>query len=177
MHTARIFLAPALAPTCGQWYDVDADTDAAELEAEAIAYTRANHADIGIWDKLDITDTEDCGDAKTIASAIAFCAYIDACDKLGVDIAAAIAYAANEGGSNLPDASACADAYIGKFGPGPAGVYWSHAELAEEFVESTGMLDGVHEHIANYFDYEAYGRDLVLGGDVWESGGYYFWNR
>lgn len=39
-------------------------------------------------------------------------------------------------------------------------------EYAEEYVESTGMLDGVPETVARYFDFEAFGRDMAIGGDV-----------
>jgi antirestriction protein len=48
-----------------------------------------------------------------------------------------------------------------------------------EHLESEGILDlsGIPQELQYYFDYEAYGRDLELGGDVWESDGFYFWNR
>lgn len=31
--------------------------------------------------------------------------------------------------------------------------------------------------LARYFDYESYGRDLLLGGDAYEAAGFYVWNR
>jgi antirestriction protein len=37
-------------------------------------------------------------------------------------------------------------------------------DVAYEFVERTGMLAGVDDTIARYFDYEAYGRDLEMEG-------------
>ena len=63
----------------------------------------------------------------------------------------------------------CNDAYIGKFR--------NRAALAEDIVDSTGELDKVPEHIARYFDYDAYGRDLELGGDVREHNDHYFWTN
>ena len=37
-------------------------------------------------------------------------------------------------------------------------------DVAYQFVEESGMLAGVDETIARYFDYEAYGRDLEIEG-------------
>ena len=62
----------------------------------------------------------------------------------------------------------CEDAYIGEFR--------DFTRLAEHLVDESGMLDRIHSSIANYFDYEKYGNDLRLGGDVWESEGHYFRN-
>lgn len=41
----------------------------------------------------------------------------------------------------------------------------SMADVAEEYVEDTGLLKGVPESISRYFDYESYGRDLYLEGN------------
>jgi antirestriction protein len=53
------------------------------------------------------------------------------------------------------------EAYLGEFD--------SLEDYAREYIESTGMLHDVPETIANYFDYESFGRDLQLGGDVWTA--------
>ena len=37
-------------------------------------------------------------------------------------------------------------------------------DVAIQIVEETGMLNGVPETLAMYFDYEAYGRDLDIEG-------------
>jgi antirestriction protein len=65
------------------------------------------------------------------------------------------------------------EAYIGE-----AEGFNANKWLAEH-LESEGILDlsGIPQELQYYFDYEAYGRDLELGGDVWESDGFYFWNR
>ena len=55
-----------------------------------------------------------------------------------------------------------------------AGKYASFTELAEELVPAIGLLDDIPEDVQRYFDYERYGRDLDIGGDYWESNGYYF---
>jgi len=61
------------------------------------------------------------------------------------------------------------DDYIGEFD--------SASDLAYHYVEETGLLDGVHKSVSMYFDYEAFGRDLDLNGDVISFSGHYFWNR
>jgi antirestriction protein len=47
------------------------------------------------------------------------------------------------------------------------GVHDSLEAYAEDYIESTGMLDGVNDTIARYFDFQAFARDLELGGDIW----------
>ena len=37
-------------------------------------------------------------------------------------------------------------------------------DVAYQYIEETGMLNSVPENIANYFDYEAFGRDLGIEG-------------
>lgn len=54
------------------------------------------------------------------------------------------------------------------------GEFDSFTELAEEILDSTGELESIPENLRYYFDYEAYGRDLKLGGDFSEHNGYYF---
>ena len=60
------------------------------------------------------------------------------------------------------------DEYIGEFD--------SPSDLAYHYVEETGLLDGIHKSVAMYFDYEAFGRDLDLNGEVISFSGHYFWN-
>lgn len=53
----------------------------------------------------------------------------------------------------------------------------SHQWLGELMADQ-GIIDtDSMGELARYFDYEMFGRDLELGGDVWESDGFYFWNR
>lgn len=57
------------------------------------------------------------------------------------------------------------------------GEFVSLTHLAEHLADETDLLNGMPENLQSYFDFEKYGRDLQLGGDVWENGGFYFWNR
>jgi antirestriction protein len=53
----------------------------------------------------------------------------------------------------------------------------SWAKMAEELLDSTGALDAIPENLRYYFDYDAYARDIRLGGDMCEHDGYFFWNH
>ena len=47
-----------------------------------------------------------------------------------------------------------------------AGKHDSEADWAEEWLEDTGGLEGVPEHLRNYIDFESYARDARIGGDM-----------
>lgn len=61
------------------------------------------------------------------------------------------------------------------------GTFRSEADWAEDFLESTGGLEGLPDHLRNYIDFAAYGRDARLNGDVCfaEHDGdvWVFWNH
>jgi antirestriction protein len=44
--------------------------------------------------------------------------------------------------------------------------YDTEADWAAQYLDDTGGLEGVPEHLKNYIDYESYARDARLGGDV-----------
>lgn len=46
------------------------------------------------------------------------------------------------------------------------GVFDTLTHWAESYAEDTGMLDGIPDAIARYFDFESFGRDAELGGDI-----------
>ncbi len=47
-----------------------------------------------------------------------------------------------------------------------SGVYDSGADWAAQFLEDTCGLEGVPEHLRNYIDFAAYGRDARMSGDM-----------
>lgn len=55
------------------------------------------------------------------------------------------------------------------------------ADWCEGFLDETGFFEGVRDEVAQYFDFESYARDMVLGGDISAErvGGkvLVFWNR
>ena len=56
-------------------------------------------------------------------------------------------------------------------------VVWNNcndmSDVAYYYMEETGMLKNVPSIIANYFDYEALGRDMDIEGTYLEGDGYY----
>lgn len=45
---------------------------------------------------------------------------------------------------------------------------WKNLEdWAQNFLEETGMFEGVSDMIKRYFDYASYGRDAQWSGDIW----------
>jgi len=57
------------------------------------------------------------------------------------------------------------------------GEFNSWADMAEDYVDSSGLLHEVPERLRYYFDYEKYGNELRIGGDAYEHNGYYFWSH
>lgn len=66
------------------------------------------------------------------------------------------------------DEERCLDRYRGEFR--------SPTELAEDYVESTGMLHDLPDNLQYYFDYEAFGRDMMLDGMSEHNGHYFYYN-
>ncbi len=58
-----------------------------------------------------------------------------------------------------------------------AGEFRNATEFAEHFADETGLLAEMPDNLRFYFDFEAYGRDMLMGGDVWQENGFWFWNR
>ena len=63
----------------------------------------------------------------------------------------------------------CRDSYFGEFD--------NRTKMAEHLVDEMGLLDKIPENLQYYFDYEAYGRDMELGGDVCEHNHHWFWRN
>jgi antirestriction protein len=56
------------------------------------------------------------------------------------------------------------------------GEYRDREDFAADWLEQTGGLANVPEHLQAYIDFDAYGRDLVVGGAVTEHDGHWFYN-
>ncbi len=52
----------------------------------------------------------------------------------------------------------------------------TRAELAEDWLDNIAGLAEVPEHLQAYFDFDAYGRDMLLDGCVVNEGGHWFYN-
>jgi antirestriction protein len=63
-----------------------------------------------------------------------------------------------------------------------AGVHDSLEDFAHDLLDDTVQIESMSESLRSYFDYEKYGRDMELGGDVFTIDGkngqvHVFWNR
>jgi len=65
------------------------------------------------------------------------------------------------------DLDSMRECYIGEFS--------TDEDMAQEFIDGTGLLDGVPDYLSRYFDLTAYARDMMF--DIFESGGHYFMSR
>ena len=50
------------------------------------------------------------------------------------------------------------------------GEYSSEQDYAEQLIDDTGMLDAMPENLRNYFDYEAFTRELFMDGHSFTDG-------
>ena len=161
----------------GKWL---AGESCADLEGAGLAkiethgdYTAARCVRCG-GDEFWVMDHEGYGDllggecspieAQNMAQAIA------TIEGEGLDIEAVAAYAAN-----MSLDVAAFDDWRGDFEDAYLGEYDNMSDYATEYIESTGLLHGVPDHIARYFDYDAFARDLEH--DIWQHGGHLFLNR
>ncbi|MBU6232608.1 antirestriction protein ArdA [Patescibacteria group bacterium] len=64
------------------------------------------------------------------------------------------------------DITDAADASEEDFGDRYSGCFKSEEAWADDFVESTGMLESVPENLRYYFDMAAFARDAEMSGDV-----------
>ncbi len=55
------------------------------------------------------------------------------------------------------------DLLLREFDDAYAGAWDSFADYARDYVANTGLLDGLHDDVARYFDHAAYARDLEHG--------------
>lgn len=54
------------------------------------------------------------------------------------------------------------------------GEFDSARDYVEQYLEETGQLDSLPDWAQSYFDFEAYARDLQLGGDITQHNSYFF---
>lgn len=65
------------------------------------------------------------------------------------------------------DWESSSDEWADQFADQFRGEWESLADYAEELLDGTGQLTALPRRLYSYFNFEAYGRDLNLSGDVW----------
>lgn len=167
----------------GAWVDVsDVDTMSDEIADILRASKYPNVTDSEgrpTAEEWVIHDHEGVGDCGEHPSLSALCDYVEAIE--GMDDSELEAFAdwrCNRCSDESDDAADMVEAFHDAY----AGIHSSLEAFAESIADDTGLLDAMPENLRNYFDFEAYARDMRLGGDIWESRGasgdlHVFWNR
>lgn len=146
-------------PTKGKWVDLEYVTsmdDVMEELAEAGFIPRNEDGDPEYGGDVLIADCEGLARAfyHSRSDTMDLDDFIEArdyCDRDHVDEDAVIAYISHF--SNW-DQSSFEDAF--------SGAYDSEVAYAEQLVDDCGYLQEMPEHLRNYFDYEAFARDLFI---------------
>lgn len=181
--TRRVFIAPVSEPANGAWHDLADFTDASDLYAAARASIKCSEAHEPTehcpdCEELDCSDYEGFSEMFKgrfyvgVGEAWKAHEWLEEIEGDGLEAEIALAYAANIG-EDCPDVETIRDAY--------AGTFRNLTAFAEYLADEMDLFRGASDTLRNYFDYEAYGRDLQLGGDVWtedvSDGLAIFWNR
>jgi len=149
----------------GQYFEVDDYADLEDFEAARSDWLRAVEVtaialglDGGYGEEWFVGDTS--GDAREI-DMVDYYEMKDFMETSGLD-------------SEAVKAGIALDIPLEELEDKYSGHFESDTDMAWEFMDSTGMLSDVPDHIANYFDMEAFVRDLAM--DYSQHNGHYFTN-
>ena len=148
----------------GDWYDLD-NYDIDELETAVNELTNDGRNDYFIADSMsdygvkvgEYESLESLYEKYEIVKDI-----IDEYDDNAADVIAAYAYT-----NNISDDLSNISSYEFYF----YSDCYTMADVAFEYLDRTGGLDEMPEHLRNYFDYESYGRDMEIEGNLYYAGG------
>jgi len=169
MTEPRIYVASLAAYNNGKlhgvWIDDCSDLNAMNEQITAMMALCPEHGEeYAIHDsegfgQYQIGEYESLADVAALASGI---------EEHGLAFAA---FCSNFG--SVASVADFEDAYQGEWD--------SLTEYAEDCIDSMGALGSLPENLRCYFDYESFGRDLQLGGDVWttqaDGGGVWIFNN
>jgi antirestriction protein len=149
IYEPRIFIGTPLAPACGQWVDLPEDDDA----LEEIRADIAGDCDYIISDKEDLPGIGEHGDLQEINDYARW--LVD--EKPEPDVIEA-----------LSDAGLDLDEIRRKYKDGDYTIVEGYDEwdLAANYLEELGGVENAlsPDCIATYFDYEKFGRGLIIDG-------------
>lgn len=147
----------------GAWIEATTDVDAMRKQVSAmLAQSKEDVAEE--WAIHDYDDDTgalrllgETSDLAAIAKRVALAEFAE--DRLGVEGAEIVGdLLAYYGGDVDETREAIEDRFAGTFD--------SLEDWAAEFLEDTGALASVPENLRSYIDFEAYGRDARLNGDI-----------
>lgn len=144
----------------GRWFDLEKYVDAADLLAHIADWLEdLKQRDGVLREEWAIHDSEAVGDLGQHPSAKLLDEYLEAIHE-GLDLDALEKYV--DAGGYPSDFR---DRYVGTFD--------SPADFGVALLEVSSALDQVPLHLRPYVDFEAYGRDALMG-DYFETCGFYF---
>lgn len=161
----------------GAWIDASDDVDAMQeaiatmLRASPFPNVTVTHPDTGEsapsaeeWAVHDYDGAvpHGMGEYPGLALIAGWVGVLDAAEDAGIPAEVAAKVAENYGEPHNGEFSETLECISERY----EGEHDTLTAFAESYVESTGMLSGVDEIVARYFDFEAFGRDMQLGGDV-----------
>lgn len=155
--TPRVYVACLASYNAGElhgaWIDADQDPDDLLVEIQTMLGSAPHKGEEWAIHDYEDFDSLDLGEHPSL----------DKISLHGRMIAehgeAWIAYVGNVG-KKYADESGFEEAYVGE--------YDSEKDYAEELVDALGVLDEAPEICRQYFDYEAYSRDMFCG-DYWSA--------
>ena len=138
----------------GEWVDLPCDESEFDEVLERIGIDGEQYEEFFITDfesdyGLTAGEYDDIYDLNEQAKQL------DDLDEWELDIVSALldnGYSLNDALDKYDDVMVYSDCY-------------DMTDVAYQYIEETGMLDGVPENIARYFDYEAFGRDMSYDGE------------
>lgn len=139
----------------GRWIDIDADTTGDDVRIQIAEMLSESTEDVA--EEWAVHDYEAPFQISEWPDIDELCRAAEAIDIHG----AAFALAMQNLSSVSEAVQACTDNYTGEWD--------SLDDFAADYAESSGMLDSVPEQIISYFDFEAFGRDMELGGEIWTA--------
>lgn len=145
----------------GEWLDLDgkgADDIRAEIDAMLAAspVEGAEEWAAHDWDGPGLDRFGEYPSLEEVADYVETMAELDDHEQ-----AAFLAFTDNMGPHDGTSLEHFREAFIGE--------YNSVEDYAQQYINDIGLLSDVPDHIARYFDYKAFARDLELGGDIWTA--------
>lgn len=153
----------------GEWFDLDDYTDGNDLlcriedEVLATSPTCPPESDYPAeeWEIHDVGDAFSGWERMSLDTLVAVNTAI-------LEHGEAFQVWLDEMDGDYEDVDAFQDAYEGQ--------YDSELDYIYQYIEDIGMLNDVPEHIRNYFDYDAFARDVFMTDMCFCSGGHVFRN-
>lgn len=139
----------------GEWLELPATNEEIEELMERIGIDGEEYEEIFITDfESDLGIT--CGEYDSIEELNEMAETIENLDDWERDIVEALI---SEGGYDIKEAiEKCEDVIV-------YSDCYNMADVAEQYVETTGLLGDIPESLRYYFDFEAYGRDMEIEGE------------